>query len=114
MIAVHFVLSWWETTINYSVSHLFGVYAGSYALSFVKFADVIAALIILPLVLKIPCLESETCEIYTGFVMSALLIVGSIISCFLNPYPLVVEPTDAFEWPTEKSTIVSKHLLVEF
>ena len=51
LLAAHLMLGWWETTINYGVSYLFGVYSASYAFAFVKTAEVVAGLIILPLVL---------------------------------------------------------------
>jgi len=51
---------------------------------------------------------------YSGFVIAALLTLGSILSCFLNPHPLVVEPDDAFEWPSENLPMASKNLAWEF
>lgn len=57
LLVAHLLLSWWEITINYGISHLFGVYSASYALGFVKTAEVLAGLVMLPLVLALPCLD---------------------------------------------------------
>ena len=56
LLTAHLMLSWWETTINYGVSYIFGLYSGSYAFAFIKTADVLASLVFLPAIFQLTCL----------------------------------------------------------
>ena len=56
LLVAHSMLSWWETTLFYGISHLYGVYSATHAVGFVKTADMLASLVFLPAILNLPCL----------------------------------------------------------
>ena len=56
LLAAHLMLSWWDTTLYYGISHLYGVYSAAHAVGFVKSAEMLASLVFLPAILKLDCL----------------------------------------------------------
>ena len=99
LFVAHTVINWQSTTIAFGCSHLFGIKCGIQALSYVKSATVVAAIIsicFLPVLSSVKCFNDDLCEDRLSNVVSGLLLCCLLLSLILNPKPLVDEEKNQF------------------
>jgi hypothetical protein len=83
-----------QTSVASAVAHLFGIYSGGRALTVSRTITRLAAVA----VTFIPVFFNDWhTDMRLFWVMTGLMGLGLITSCFLNPFSLVQEPTTALE-----------------